>query len=172
MLTARSSGEQYVVRLQRGLAQSWSVVSRHPRSGSSSPAIHHPPSFIQPIHITSSNFYEVSHQTVLSYIYLVTAFTMKTALALAGGAALAGTAHCGGVHTMKLQKIPLSEQLAHADIVTHGKALYQKYAGQQFMGNHPESHKEEMFKDTSIHLDGDGHPVPVSNFLNAQCEII
>ncbi len=95
---------------------------------------------------------------------------MKAALVLAGAAALVGSAHGSGVHKMKLQKIPLSEQLAHADIVTHGKALYQKYAGQQIMGSHQEQHKEEMFKDTSIHLDADGHLVPVSNFLNAQCK--
>ena len=72
---------------------------------------------------------------------------------------------------MKLQKIPLSEQLEHADIATRGKALYQKYADQKTMGIRPEQHAEEMFKDTSIHTDGENHPVPVSNFLNAQCKI-
>ena len=70
---------------------------------------------------------------------------------------------------MKLQKIPLSEQLEHADITTQADSLYQKYAGQRFMGVRPDSHKEEMFKDTSIHPDGVKYPVPVSNFLNAQC---
>ena len=96
---------------------------------------------------------------------------MKGVLTLTASAALLGSAHCGGVHKTKLQKIPLSEQLEYADIATHGKALYQKYAGQKFMGIRPEQHKEEMFKDTSIHPDGDNHPVPVSNFLNAQCKI-
>ena len=89
----------------------------------------------------------------------------RTILAAAG---LAGLAH-GGVHTMKLQKIPLSEQLEHADITTQANSLYKKYAGQKFMGVRPDSHKDEMFKDTSIHFDEDNHPVPVSNFLNAQC---
>ena len=93
---------------------------------------------------------------------------MKTGIILAA-AGLAGLAH-GGVHTLKLQKIPLSEQLEHADITIQAKSLYKKYAGQKFMGVRPNSHKEEMFKDTSIHLDQDDHPVPVSNFLNAQCK--
>ena len=95
---------------------------------------------------------------------------MKPTLALAAGAALLGSAHCGGVHRMKLQKVPLSEQLKHADIATHGKALYQKYAGQKILGMQSEHGKEELFRDTAIHLDGDNHAVPVSNFLNAQCK--
>jgi saccharopepsin len=36
------------------------------------------------------------------------------------------------------------------------------------MGIRPQNHKDEMFRDTSIHSDKDTHPVPVSNFLNAQ----
>lgn len=86
---------------------------------------------------------------------------MKTAWAVATGALL-GLADAG-VHKMKLQKIPLSEQLEYADIATHAKAL-----GQKYMGIRPNGHREEMFRDTSIHLDKDTHPVPVSNFLNAQ----
>ena len=92
---------------------------------------------------------------------------MKSGILLAA-TGLAGLVN-GGVHTLKLQKVPLSEQLEHADITTQAKGLYKKYAGQKFMGVRPESHKEEMFKETSIHLDHDDHPVPVSNFLNAQC---
>lgn len=91
---------------------------------------------------------------------------MKSCLVFAV-AAFAGLANCG-VHKLKLEKVPLSEQLEHADIATHAKSLYKKYSGQKFMGIRPEAHKEEMFRDTSIHLDQD-HPVPVSNFLNAQC---
>lgn len=91
---------------------------------------------------------------------------MKSGLLFAT-AAFAGLANCG-VHKLKLQKVPLSEQLEHADITTHAKSLYNKYSGQKFMGIRPEAHKEEIFRDTSIHLDQD-HPVPVSNFLNAQC---
>ena len=82
--------------------------------------------------------------------------------------ALVGLAQ-GAVHTLKLQKVPLSEQLENADFKTQAESLYRKYTGQKFMGVRPEQHKEEMFKDTSIHLDKDDHPVPVSNFLNAQC---
>ena len=121
-------------------------------------------------HISSCDIIISFHQTILSF-NITSAFMMKAALVLASGAALVGSAYAGGVHKMKLQKIPLSEQLAHADIATHGKALYQKYGGQKFMGSRPEHHKEEMFKDTSIHPDADGHPLPVSNFLNAQCKI-
>ena len=91
---------------------------------------------------------------------------MKSGLIFAV-AAFAGLANCG-VHKLKLQKVPLSEQLEHADIATHAKSLYKKYSGQKFMGIRPEAHLENMFRDTSIHLDQD-HPVPVSNFLNAQC---
>lgn len=94
---------------------------------------------------------------------------MKSGIILAA-AGLAGLVE-GGVHTLKLQKIPLSEQLEHADIATQAKGLYKKYARQKFMGVRPDSHKEEMFKETSIHLDQDDHPVPVSNFLNAQCTL-
>jgi len=63
---------------------------------------------------------------------------------------------------MKLQKVSLSEQLATANMDTHAKHL-----GQKYMGIRPQSHIEEMFKDTAIH-GGNDHSVPVSNFLNAQ----
>lgn len=92
---------------------------------------------------------------------------MKNGLILAV-TAFAGLATCG-VHKLKLEKVPLSEQLEHADFTAHANSLYKKYSGQKFMGVRPDTHKEEMFKDTSIHLDKDDHPVPVSNFLNAQC---
>ena len=94
-------------------------------------------------------------------------YNMKTGLILALGA-ISGLAQAA-VHTVKLEKVPLSEQLEHADITTHAKSLYKKYSGQRFMGVRPDTHKEEMFRDTSIHLDKDDHAVPVSNFLNAQC---
>jgi saccharopepsin len=91
---------------------------------------------------------------------------MKNGLLLTA-AALLGTASAG-VHKMKLKKIPLSEQLANADIDTHVRHL-----GQKYMGIRPQMHANEVFRDTSIHPDKDGHPVPVSNFLNAQyfCDI-
>ncbi|KAI4174810.1 MAG: hypothetical protein LQ343_002048 [Gyalolechia ehrenbergii] len=85
---------------------------------------------------------------------------MKQAFILAAGALL-GLAEAG-VHKMKLQKIPLSEQLEHSDLASHARAL-----GQKYMGIRPQTHVDEMFRDTSIHAE-DSHPVPVSNFLNAQ----
>jgi len=85
---------------------------------------------------------------------------MRTAPLIAAGAMLGSAA--AGVHKMKLQKVPLSEQLEKMDINSHVKAL-----GQKYMGVRPELHRDEMFRDTSIRKD-DGHPVPVSNFLNAQ----
>ncbi|KAL8909179.1 MAG: hypothetical protein Q9207_000353 [Kuettlingeria erythrocarpa] len=85
---------------------------------------------------------------------------MKRAFILAAGALL-GLAEAG-IHKMKLQKVPLSEQLEHSDLATHAKAL-----GQKYMGVRPQTHADEMFRDTAIHPEKD-HPVPVSNFLNAQ----
>lgn len=93
---------------------------------------------------------------------------MKSGLYVAASAALLGSVNCA-VHKLKLDKIPLSDQLERANVAAHAKQLYNKYSGQKFMGVRPESHKDEMFKETSIHLEQD-HPVPVSNFLNAQCK--
>ncbi|KAI9830230.1 MAG: Vacuolar protease A [Sarea resinae] len=86
---------------------------------------------------------------------------MRNTLLLAA-TALLGSASAG-VHKMKLQKVPLSEQLEYANIDSHVKAL-----GQKYMGVRPDKHADEMFKDTSIDAGKDGHEVPVSNFLNAQ----
>nr|OQO15527.1 Vacuolar protease A [Rachicladosporium sp. CCFEE 5018] len=77
-------------------------------------------------------------------------------VAMAAGSATAG------VHHMPLKKVPLSKQLEYADIDAHMSAL-----GQKYMGVRPKSHADEMFKDTSIKPEA-GHPVAVSNFLNAQ----
>ena len=93
---------------------------------------------------------------------------MKNGFLLAASAVLISTGSCG-VHRLKLDKVSLSEQLEHASIAEHAKSLYNKYAGQKYMGIRPSSHREEMFRDTSIHEDEASHPVPVSNFLNAQC---
>jgi len=82
-------------------------------------------------------------------------------VAVLSASALLGTASAG-VHTMKLQKIPLSEQLEHMDMTSQVRAL-----GQKYMGVRPQSHQEQMFQDTSIKPDG-GHNVPISNFMNAQ----
>jgi saccharopepsin len=69
-----------------------------------------------------------------------------------------------GIHKLPLKKVSLSEQLAGANIDAHVKHL-----GQKYMGVRPQSHLDEMFKDTAIHEEG-GHTIPVSNFLNAQCK--
>ncbi|KAK1061207.1 aspartic proteinase precursor [Friedmanniomyces endolithicus] len=84
---------------------------------------------------------------------------MKSAAIVA--AALAGTASAG-VHKMPLKKVPLSEQLDFANINEQMHAL-----GQKYMGIRPQRNMEEMFKETSIKPQK-GHPVAVSNFLNAQ----
>jgi len=81
--------------------------------------------------------------------------------ALFAAASLLGSVSAG-VHKMPLKKVSVSEQLATANMEAHAKHL-----GQKYMGIRPQSHAEEMFKDTAIHADGD-HTVPVSNFLNAQ----
>lgn len=51
------------------------------------------------------------------------------------------------------------------NIADHAKAL-----GQKYMGVRPQAHAEEMFKQASVDANK-GHPVPVSNFLNAQCKL-
>ncbi|KAK3672172.1 aspartic proteinase precursor [Recurvomyces mirabilis] len=80
---------------------------------------------------------------------------------IAAAAALAGSASAG-VHKMPLKKVPLSEQLENANIGDQMHAL-----GQKYMGIRPQRNMEEMFKETSIKPQK-GHPVAVSNFLNAQ----
>jgi len=82
--------------------------------------------------------------------------------ALFAAAALLSSANAG-IHKLPLKKVSLSEQLAGANIDTHVKHL-----GQKYMGIRPQSHVEEMFKDTAIHDQKGDHTVPVSNFLNAQ----
>ncbi|KAK4982938.1 aspartic proteinase precursor [Elasticomyces elasticus] len=81
--------------------------------------------------------------------------------ALFTAAALLGPASAG-VHKMKLKKVSLTEQLENANIGDHLHAL-----GQKYMGIRPQGHADEMFKETSIKPES-GHPVAVSNFLNAQ----
>lgn len=81
---------------------------------------------------------------------------MKTASLLAA-AALAGAA-TAKVHKLKLEKVPLSEQLNKRSINDHMRSL-----GQKYMGAIP----DEIYRDTSIRPEG-GHDVLVDNFLNAQ----
>ncbi|KAI1870408.1 uncharacterized protein JN550_005336 [Neoarthrinium moseri] len=84
---------------------------------------------------------------------------MKGALLTA--AALLGAAEAG-VHKMKLQKIPLSEQLETMPIEYQMKGL-----GQKYMGGRPQAHAEAMFKAGSVSAEKD-HIVPITNFMNAQ----
>ncbi|CAF9917474.1 MAG: Vacuolar protease A [Gomphillus americanus] len=79
--------------------------------------------------------------------------------ALLTAAAVLGPASAA-LHRMKLEKVPLHEQLEYANFQTQIKGLAQKY-----MGSNTGSHPEEMFKDTSLK---GGETVPISNFLNAQ----
>lgn len=84
--------------------------------------------------------------------------------AVVAAAVLLGSANAG-MHKLPLKKVSLSEQLEYANIDTHIKHL-----GQKYMGIRPQSHIDEMFKDTAIHDEKGDHKVPVSNFLNAQCK--
>ncbi|KAI9822156.1 MAG: Vacuolar protease A [Thelocarpon impressellum] len=86
---------------------------------------------------------------------------MRNAVVLGAGLLLGSAS--AAVHKLKLQKIPLSEQLDHADITAHVQAL-----GQKYMGGRPTSLADEMFKGQPVESGKDGYPVPVSNFLNAQ----
>jgi len=67
------------------------------------------------------------------------------------------------IHKLPLKKVSLTEQLAYANVDQQARHL-----GQKYMGIRPESHINEMFKETSVHSSEKGHTVPVQNFLNAQ----
>ncbi|KAG7293764.1 saccharopepsin [Staphylotrichum longicolle] len=85
---------------------------------------------------------------------------MKGALLTA--AVLLGSAQ-GAVHKMKLQKVPLSEQLESVPINTQLEQL-----GQKYMGLRPrQSHASAVFNGMHAEVKGN-HPVPISNFMNAQ----
>ncbi|KAK2591603.1 aspartic proteinase precursor [Conoideocrella luteorostrata] len=84
---------------------------------------------------------------------------MKSALVAA--AALAGSAQAG-IHKMKLEKISLEEQLAGASIEQQVQHL-----GQKYLGARPQSRAEVMFNTQAAQPQGN-HPVPVTNFMNAQ----
>lgn len=83
---------------------------------------------------------------------------LLTAAALLGGAEAA-------VHKMKLQKVPLADQLESIPIDAQMRGL-----GQKYMGARPVSHVDAMFKPTEVDATKD-HPVPISNFMNAQCKL-
>ncbi|ORY58845.1 vacuolar protease A [Pseudomassariella vexata] len=86
---------------------------------------------------------------------------MKGAL-LTAAAVLLGSAEAG-VHKMKLKKVPLSDQLENIPIDTQMQGL-----GQKYMGARPENHIEAMFSQQSPINADKNHPLPISNFLNAQ----
>ncbi|KAK7516122.1 putative vacuolar protease A [Phyllosticta citricarpa] len=86
---------------------------------------------------------------------------MKGAMLLAASALLGSTS--AGVHRMPLKKVPLSEQLEHLNIGDHVKSLSQKYLGSR----PPLNSVEDIFKTQPVQPDSE-HPVPVTNFLNAQ----
>jgi saccharopepsin len=108
---------------------------------------------------------------------------MKGALLTA--AVLLGSAQ-GAVHKMKLQKVPLSEQLvcsvpiflsplsvAAADTRRLQEAVpintQLEQLGQKYMGHRPrQSHAQAVFNGMVAEVKGN-HPVPISNFMNAQC---
>jgi len=85
---------------------------------------------------------------------------MKGALLTA--AVLLGSAQAGGVHKLKLKKVPLAEQMDAMPLTTQVQQL-----GQKYMGVRPESHVDAMFKSLPVEATGN-HPVPISNFMNAQ----
>jgi len=62
------------------------------------------------------------------------------------------------VHRMKLEKIPLEEQLANHDVESQVRALGQKHMGL--------SKEQVLSADRATGLSG--HPIPVDNFMNAQ----
>ncbi|KAH7029179.1 aspartic protease [Microdochium trichocladiopsis] len=86
---------------------------------------------------------------------------MKGAL-LTAAAVLLGSANAG-VHKMKLKKIPLSEQMETMPLEGQVRGLSQKYLG----GRPVDVHSQAIFHDSTAHIEG-GHPVPISNFMNAQ----
>ena len=61
-------------------------------------------------------------------------------------------------------KLLLTSLQQHANIQEHAKAL-----GQKYMGINAQTQAEQVFKAPYI-ADGT-HPVPVTNFLNAQCKL-
>ncbi|KAI0098172.1 aspartic peptidase domain-containing protein [Nemania sp. FL0031] len=82
--------------------------------------------------------------------------------ALLGAAVLLGSAQAGGIHKMKLKKVPLAEQLETIPIETQMRGL-----GQKYLGARPETHAQAVFQGANMHIEKD-HPLPISNFMNAQ----
>lgn len=87
---------------------------------------------------------------------------MKTSFAVAASALLGSVS--AGVHRMKLEKIPFDQQLKNANFEDLVGSLAHKYGPQRVIGQS----SDDVFHDTSLDTDKDGHVVPVENFLNAQ----
>lgn len=69
------------------------------------------------------------------------------------------------VHTMKLKKVPLADQLSAVPMEAQAQQLGQKYMGSPRAG--ARDHNDAVFS-TNVVQSKDGHHVPVSNFMNAQ----
>lgn len=69
------------------------------------------------------------------------------------------------VHKMKLNKVPLEEQLASVPVEAQVQQLGQKYMGTPYAG--VRDHSDAVFNTHVVRPEG-GHPVPISNFMNAQ----
>jgi len=104
---------------------------------------------------------------------------MKGALLTA--AVLLGSAQAA-THKLKLKKIPLAEQLVCAPcrklcrwnllILLSQESVpidvQVQHLGQKYMGVRPQSHTDAVFNGMKVDAKGN-HPVPISNFMNAQC---
>lgn len=88
---------------------------------------------------------------------------MKVSLITAAMTLLASSE--AAVHKMKLNKVPLEEQLASVPVEAQVQQLGQKYMGSPRAG--VRDHRDAVFNTNVVRPEG-GHPVPVSNFLNAQ----
>ncbi|XP_014551537.1 hypothetical protein COCVIDRAFT_112679 [Bipolaris victoriae FI3] len=86
---------------------------------------------------------------------------MKTAILLA-----AASSASAAVYKTPLKKISLSEQLEHTNIQTQLAGLKQKYSHQRVANFQPQSQMAAALK--APHITDGSHPVPISNFLNAQ----
>ncbi|EMD84649.1 hypothetical protein COCC4DRAFT_198341 [Bipolaris maydis ATCC 48331] len=86
---------------------------------------------------------------------------MKTAILLA-----AASSASAAVYKMPLKKVSLSEQLEHANVQTQLAGLKHKYSQQRVANLRPQSQLEAAL--TAPHITDGSHPVPVSNYLNAQ----
>ncbi|KAK2858358.1 Vacuolar protease A [Arthroderma sp. PD_2] len=86
---------------------------------------------------------------------------MKGSLLLAGATLLGCTS--AKMHSLKLKKVPLKEQLEYADIDLQIKGL-----GRKYMGIRPGQQEQQMFKEQTPIETESGHNVLIDNFLNAQ----